>query len=211
MTQVADENDNNEVSRISRLESEVQMWRERYQNLQSLRETEAETLLSSSLEKLEAHRDQSTKYIAQLKEENLRLLQKSSPNREEMAGEESISKATDADIRLLQFFKDFTGMVVTYCEDFELETKELNRRFSTATMERKTKPYKCLLENEEGGSSVSFLIWIENDEIEYRPLSFRLPEGRTPQAYFSEEIVFELDQGPSFLRALYTEVFSDDN
>ena len=38
----------------------------------------------------------------------------------------------------------------------------------------------------------------------------KLAGGKTPPAFFLEEIVFELEMGPSFLTQLFNEVYGSD-
>jgi len=182
-------------SKVAELEEKLQSLQKRFDEMKNLRQTEPEKLLKESLQTFRSHEETSNRLIKRLKDEN-----------EKYKGKVAGSARNEADVSLLEFYKGVTGVQVEYMENFQQETSNMNRRFSSATLERTTMPFKCKIENDDESRSISFLIWLEKDEIEYRPLSLHLHPGESVPEFMEEEIVMEQDQGPIFLSRLLTQV-----
>ena len=183
-------------AKVAELEEKLKSLQKRFDELKNIRQTEPEKLLKESLRTFQSHEESSSRLIQRLKGENTKLKGK--------VGADVLR--SDSDVAMLEFFKGLSGLQVEYMENFQQETSTMNRRFSSATLERTTKPFKCKIESQDETRSISFLIWLEKDEIEYRPLSLNLHPGEAVPSFMEEEIVMEQDQGPIFLSRLLTQV-----
>mmetsp|Transcript_5158 Transcript_5158/g.14500 ORF Transcript_5158/g.14500 Transcript_5158/m.14500 type:complete len:259 (+) Transcript_5158:95-871(+) len=180
-----------------------------YEELRNLRETEAETLAREMQAQLQELKVNSENLVQRLQEEKAALAEENARLKEAKALDTPQEQGDPGASKLLSFLLDLTGLEVRYCDDFETEAKKGNRRFSTATMERETKPFFCSASNADG-SNIKFYMWVERDEVEYRPVEIHLSNKRDHPEFLSDEIVFDLDQAPLFLGRLLAEVNCDE-